>query len=154
MAYEMRDLARAGDRVTVVSDGAKFHFVPSNPWVAVDWRRRDQIEGELAPVRKRRNVAFSAAGARRVPPAQNRVDLGDGSSLRYDYLVIATGPKLAFDEVPGLGPLSGYTQSICHVDHARSKQSSPGSRSWRLPVPWWSVPSKGRPATGLHTSSP
>jgi sulfide:quinone oxidoreductase len=45
------------------------------------------------------------------------MELEDGRSLDYDYLVIATGPKLAFDEVPGLGP-EGHTQSVCHVDHA------------------------------------
>ena len=27
-----------------------------------------------------------------------RVELGDGTSLSYDYLVVATGPELAFDE--------------------------------------------------------
>ncbi|HTT40759.1 MAG TPA: FAD-dependent oxidoreductase, partial [Burkholderiales bacterium] len=43
----------------------------------------------------------------------------DGGSVKYDYLVIATGPKLAFDEVPGLGP-EGNTHSICHIDHAVS----------------------------------
>jgi sulfide:quinone oxidoreductase len=43
--------------------------------------------------------------------------MNDGASLPYDYLVIATGPKLAFDEIEGLGP-DGNTQSICHVDHA------------------------------------
>jgi sulfide:quinone oxidoreductase len=37
--------------------------------------------------------------------------------VSYDYLVIATGPDLAFDEIEGLGP-DGFTQSICHVDHA------------------------------------
>jgi sulfide:quinone oxidoreductase len=37
--------------------------------------------------------------------------------LDYDYLVIATGPKLAFDEVEGLGP-KGHTVSVCTVDHA------------------------------------
>ena len=37
--------------------------------------------------------------------------------LAYDYLVITTGPKLSFDEVPGAGP-EGHTQSICTVDHA------------------------------------
>lgn len=53
-------------------------------------------------------------------PEENLVELGDGTRLNYDYLVIATGPKLAFDEVPGLGPASagGFTQSICHVNHA------------------------------------
>lgn len=34
--------------------------------------------------------------------------------MDYDYLVVATGPKLAFDEVPGLGP-QGYTASVCQV---------------------------------------
>jgi hypothetical protein len=33
------------------------------------------------------------------------------------YLVIATGPALAFDEVEGLGP-NDNSISICHVDHA------------------------------------
>ncbi len=31
--------------------------------------------------------------------------------------MIATGPDLAFDEIPGFGP-AHYTQSICHIDHA------------------------------------
>ena len=31
MAFEMRESTRKEDRVTVVSDRAKFHFVPSNP---------------------------------------------------------------------------------------------------------------------------
>ena len=34
MAYEMREAARPTDRVTVVANTPKFHFVPSNPWVA------------------------------------------------------------------------------------------------------------------------
>jgi len=45
------------------------------------------------------------------------VELNDGQSLDYDYLVIATGPDLAFDEIAGLGP-EGFTQSICRTDHA------------------------------------
>jgi len=45
--------------------------------------------------------------------------LDDGSAVAYDFLVIATGPRLAFDEVPGLGP-EGYTSSVCHVDHAEA----------------------------------
>ena len=31
--------------------------------------------------------------------------------------MIATGPKLAFEEVPGLGP-DGFTQSVCSQDHS------------------------------------
>ena len=52
MAYEMRENARAEDKITVISNNPRFHFVPSNPWVAVNWRTRDDIEMELAPVLK------------------------------------------------------------------------------------------------------
>jgi len=38
--------------------------------------------------------------------------------LDYDYLVVATGPKLNFAGTPGLGPESGYTNSICSLPHA------------------------------------
>ena len=117
MAYEMREGARPEDRITVISNGPKFHFVPSNPWVAVKWRQRDEIEMELAPVLQRKKIDFIPVGAKRVHPDRNQVELDDGRSVDYDFLVIATGPKLAFEEVEGLGP-NGHTQSICHVDHA------------------------------------
>lgn len=117
MALEMREIARPEDRVTVVSNSTKFHFVPSNPWVAVDWRKREEIELEIAPILAKRKIDFDPAGVKRVHPAENRLELADGRSLDYDFLIIATGPKLAFDEVEGLGP-QGHTQSICHIDHA------------------------------------
>ncbi|MDP1630483.1 MAG: FAD-dependent oxidoreductase [Caulobacter sp.] len=117
-AFEIK--ATVGDKadVTVVSLGDTFHFVPSNPWVAVHWRKREAIEVKLPPVMKKRGIGFTPVGAKRVHPAENRIELNDGESLAYDYLVIATGPDLAFDEIEGLGPTPGFTQSICHVDHA------------------------------------
>lgn len=123
MAYEIREAARAEDRVTVVSDSPKFHFVPSNPWVAVDWRKRDEIELDVAPLLARRGIDFVPTGVRRVHPGDNRLELADGSWLDYDFLIVATGPKLAFDEVEGLGP-QGHTQSICHVEHAARAQQA------------------------------
>lgn len=117
-AFEVK--AAVGDKaeVSVVSQGDTFHFVPSNPWVAVHWRKRDAIEVKLPPVFKKKGVSFSGAGAKRVDPSANRIELNDGAVLDYDYLIIATGPELAFDEIPGLGPHGGFTQSVCHVDHA------------------------------------
>jgi sulfide:quinone oxidoreductase len=119
MAYEMKALLRPEDRVTVVGSGPTFHFVPSNPWVAVRWRKRRDIEFQAAPYLDKKAIAYDPRGAKRLHPERNVVELGDGTPLAYDYLVVATGPKLAFDEVEGLGP-SGHTQSICHVDHAEA----------------------------------
>ena len=123
MAYEMRQLAKKEDRITVISNNSKFHFTPSNPWVAVDWRTRDDIELEIEPLLARKNINFIAVGAKRVHPDLNQVELDDGRNVDYDQLVIATGPKLAFDEIEGLGP-KGHTQSVCHVDHAVTAEKS------------------------------
>jgi sulfide:quinone oxidoreductase len=119
-AFEIKAAVKDRAEVHVVSEGDVFHFVPSNPWVAVHWRKREAIEVNLPPVFKKRGIGFTSAGAKKVVPAENRLELNDGSSLAYDYLVIATGPDLAFDEIPGLGPHGGFTQSICHVDHAEA----------------------------------
>ncbi|MDX9839398.1 MAG: FAD/NAD(P)-binding oxidoreductase, partial [Azoarcus sp.] len=126
MAYEMRDHARPEDRITVVSKDAKFHFVPSNPWVAVNWRSREDIEVDPAEVLAKRNIDFIPVAVKRVEPGENAIELEDGRRIDYDYLVIATGPRLAFDEVPGLGPHGGFTQSVCHVDHAVTSE-----KAWR-----------------------
>src|SRR5208337_1438047 len=91
MAYEMRKLARAQDKVTVISNAPTFHFVPSNPWVAVDWRKRNDIEIDLAPVLAKKKIEFTPAGAKRLHPEKNQVELADGRNIDYDYLVIATG---------------------------------------------------------------
>ena len=117
MAYEMREKLNARDKLTVVSLGKTYSFVPSNPWVAVGWRTRGEVSVDLAPTFARRGIALRPEGAKRVHPGDNRVELNDGSFLDYDYLIIATGPDLAFDEVPGLGP-GANTHSICQIDHA------------------------------------
>jgi sulfide:quinone oxidoreductase len=117
MAYELKVLRSVDDRITVVSNTSTFHFVPSNPWVAVNWRTREAIEFEVEPYLARKGIAFDGAGAKRLHPERNQVELGDGRVLDHDFVVIATGPKLEFDEVEGLGP-NGYTQSVCHVEHA------------------------------------
>lgn len=116
--YQLRDKLRGRHEITLVSDSGRFEFTPSNPWVAVGWRKPDRICVDLAPRMRDFGIRFYSQGARRIDPRNNVVELADGERLAYDWLVIATGPKLAFDEVPGLGPDVGFTQSICKTDHA------------------------------------
>jgi sulfide:quinone oxidoreductase len=123
MAFEMKEKMRAEDRLTVVNQGSTYSFVPSNPWIAVGWRERKDISVDLSAVFSRRGIVLRTEGARRVHPVENRIELNDGSFLDYDYLIVATGPELAFDEVPGLGP-SGHTQSICQIDHAAETKTA------------------------------
>jgi len=116
-AYDMKEQVGPHDKVTVISEHPYFQFTPSNPWVAVGWRTREDITFELAPYLARKGIDCIAKAAQKVHPAENRIELSDGSSVSYDFLIIATGPKLAFDEVEGLGP-NKFTHSVCTVDHA------------------------------------
>ncbi len=119
MAFEMKHEARGSDNVTVISDNAYFQFTPSNPWAAVGWRNKKDITVELAPVFKKMGINFIHDGAKKLDPENKKVVLQSGAEVSYDYLVIATGPELAFDEIEGLGP-DGFTKSVCSIDHAIS----------------------------------
>ena len=123
MAYEMKAKLRREDRLTVVNLGSTYSFVPSNPWVAVGWRQPKDITVDLGPIMRKRGIELRLEGAERVEPALNQVRLNGGDVVDYDYLVIATGPDLAFDEVPGLGP-SAHTQSVCQTVHALQAKSA------------------------------
>lgn len=116
-AYELRESLGADHSVSVVSNGSHFSFVPSNPWVGVGWREKEEVEADLRPIFTKLDIALHPQGAKRLHPAERRIELSDGASVSYDYLVIATGPDLAFDEIEGFGP-DAHTQSICHIDHA------------------------------------
>ena len=116
-AYELREKLGKTHHITVLNDSPTFQFVPSNPWVAVNWRQRNDICIDIENPLQKHGIAFSSAGLKRLNPDNRTLELGDNTTLDYDYLVLATGPRLAFDEIQGLGP-DGHTQSICHVDHA------------------------------------
>lgn len=119
-ALDIRSRVRSGDRITVINKMEKYTFIPSNPWVAVGWRQPEEIQVPLADMFKKRHMEFVAAAAQRVLPEANQIQLIDGRTLDYDFLVLSLGPDLAFDEIPGLGPLTGFTQSVCQTDHAAS----------------------------------
>ncbi len=121
-AYEMREALPKEHRVTVVNSTDYFQFVPSNPWVAVGWRTREAITLPIAPYLQRKGIAFIPKAVTQIDAEASKLILAGGETLDYDYLVITTGPKLAFDEIAGAGPVNsgggGHTHSVCHVDHA------------------------------------
>ena len=118
-AYDLKKtLGRAHD-VVLIGSSEHFEFTPSNPWVAVGWREPDRV---MVPIREhveRKGVRFLADPVSRIDAAQRRVHLASGGDVAYDYLVLATGPDLAFDEVPGLGP-DAHTHSVCTTPHAQA----------------------------------
>ena len=121
-AYEMRDALAKEHKVTVIHAVDYFQFVPSNPWVGVGWRSRDDITFPLRPCLERKGIDFIAQPVAKIDADNSSLELANGETVSYDFLLIATGPKLAFEEVEGLGP-QGHTTSVCSVDHAEQSHS-------------------------------
>ena len=117
-AFELKDELGDQHEIVLVSDQDNFEFTPSNPWVAVKWRKPEAIRLDLGELMPKHGIRFVGKAAKRVQPESHNLLLEDDSVLPYNYLVIASGPRLAFDEIPGLGPHGGYTNSVCKTDHA------------------------------------
>lgn len=116
-AFELREKLGKEHRVTLLGASPYFEFTPSNPWIAVGWRTCEQTRVEMREPLEAKGIQWIGAAVEAIDPAGRRLQLRSGHALEYDFLVIATGPKLAFEEVAGLGP-AGHTHSICTHEHA------------------------------------
>ena len=116
-AYEMKEKARKEDEVIVINDIDFYQFVPSNPWVLVGWRTRTKVTIDLKAPMKKKGINFIVDAATKLDPDNKTIHCKSGRTVEYDFLIIATGPTLAYGAIEGLGP-NAHTQSVCHIDHA------------------------------------
>jgi sulfide:quinone oxidoreductase len=116
-AFDIRKHIAKTHRITLISPRPYFEFTPSNPWIAVGWRTPDQTRVVMQAPLESKGIEWLVHTVTRIDAEASKITLDDGRELNYDYLVIATGPRLAFEEVPGLGP-DGFTQSVCTQDHS------------------------------------
>jgi len=116
-AYETKEILGKSHEVVVVNERPEFRFVPSNPWVAVGWREPEAITIPIEKYLSKKKIGFVCARVTQIDPENNQLITESGESIEYDFLIIATGPKLAFDNIEGAGPELN-TQSICTLDHA------------------------------------
>lgn len=120
MAYDIKRQLGSAHTVKVVSALDQFQFTPSNPWVGVGWRTPEDISFPIEPALTRKGIEFVHATVTEIKPNENQLWLADGRRIDYDYVILATGPYLAFEEVPGFGPTShgGHTVSVCTTGHS------------------------------------
>jgi sulfide:quinone oxidoreductase len=116
-AFDLRKHLPKTHRVTLIGERPYFEFTPSNPWVVVGWRKPQDTRVMMHDPLESKGIQWLVNKVTKIDAEASMLTLEDGGHVQYDYLVIATGPKLAFDEVPGLGP-DGYTQSVCSQDHS------------------------------------
>ena len=121
--------------VVVVTPNAKWNWIPSNIWVGVGQMDKKEVVFDLAPVYAKAGITYHQAKAVSINPEGNETSdkpfvtieytsadkAGESTTIEYDYLVNATGPKLNFGATPGLGEgsqLGEHTVSVCTADHA------------------------------------
>ena len=116
-AYELKAALASNHQITIINERDHFQFTPSNPWVAVGWRNAQNTSVPLSPVLSKKGINFIQDRVAKINANDNSLVVDSGDTVNYDYLVITTGPRLAFEEVPGAGP-NGFTSSICTTEHA------------------------------------
>ena len=117
-AFELKK--KVGDRheIVVLDPRPDFTFIPSLIWLPFGGRQAKDVTFPLAPIYARKGIRFINEAAEKIDPAAHTVTTSSGEELAYDRLFIGTGPRLAFEKVPGLGPHDGHTQSVCNLEHA------------------------------------
>ncbi len=112
-AYNLRKLTK-DVQITLISNRPYFGFTPAYPHLAMGWRRFEEITVPLAPLMSRFGIEFVSEGAEKIDPDNSKVFTRSGKEIGYDYLVIATGPKLVF----GAEGMEENSVSICTAEHA------------------------------------
>lgn len=117
--YELKEELDDVHQITLINEQDYFQFTPSNPWIGIGWRERNDTTFSIEKYVSKKGIKFIAGRVDIIDPKKNSLTMESGDSINYDYLIIATGPKLYFEEVEGSGP-DGFTHSVCTVDHAEA----------------------------------
>ena len=117
-ALELRKRLHERHEIVVLDPRDHFTFIPSLIWLPFGIRDAGDITFPLASLYERKDIRFVNQAAAKIDTDAHVVTTSGGDELGYDRLLVATGPRLAFEKVPGLGPEHGYTQSVCNLDHA------------------------------------
>lgn len=102
--------------VTVVAASDKFLYNPSLIWLPFGGRDPEDITFPLAPTYEKHGVDFVHGAATKINLEEQTVETTAGQ-YSYDYLVIATGYRNAFEVVDGLGP-GGNAYTITTLEDA------------------------------------
>lgn len=130
-AHLRRKLSKEHE-VVVVSPNRNYQWVPSNIWVGIGRMKAEELIFPLEPLYKRKGIGYKQAKVVSFHPEGNATetkpyvavehvfgaDQGKTENVTYDYLINATGPKLAFDMTEGLKPGTNKAYSVCTYDHA------------------------------------
>lgn len=122
-ALEVKRRLGAKVEVTLISKDDNFVFLPSLPWLVTGQRQAAALTMPISAILTARHIHFVHDTAMAIEATAQRLTTASASH-DYDYLVIATGPHLACEEIPGLGPDQGHTHCIFTLRHAQKSREA------------------------------
>ena len=123
-ALELRKHLDDQHEIVVLDPREDFTFIPSLIWLPFGIRDAEDVTFPLQPLYDRKGIRFVAEAAARIDAVAHTVTTTSGEVISYDRLLVATGPRLAFERIPGLGPETGHTQSVCNLEHAEMARTA------------------------------
>ena len=117
-AFELRKRLDSRHEVVVIEPRDSFTFIPSLIWVPFGMREPEDVTFPLEPVYTKKGIRFINEAATGFDLDRQLITTSGGQEVSYDSMLLATGPRLAFEKIDGLGPVDGYTQSVCNLEHA------------------------------------
>lgn len=106
-AIQLKRKFREKADVMLIDRNENMLFVPSLIWVPLKRREVKDISIPRRKILEKRGVEFLQTQAEKIDPATQIVHTKAGD-FHYDQLVIATGPQVKFDIVPGLKEHASY----------------------------------------------
>ena len=110
MANRLRRRLRKSEwAITVVDRDNEHYYQPGFLFIPFGFYKREDIvkpRSKFLP----RDVEFIVSEVDRISPVANEVVFQDGSTIGYDYLIVATGADIVPSETPGM--LDGWADTI------------------------------------------
>ncbi|MUP46830.1 NAD(FAD)-dependent dehydrogenase [Gramella sp. BOM4] len=106
-ALELKRKLKKEHEVVMIDKSPLFLFIPSLIWVPFGRREVKDISFRKDELLKKKGIEFIQAEALDVDTEKQVVNTTKGA-IHYDHLVIATGPKVAFDVAPGVKEYAHY----------------------------------------------
>ena len=106
-ALELKRKAGKDHQVVMIDKSPLFLFIPSLIWVPFGRREIKDISFRKDAILTKKGVEFMQAEAIEVDTKNQLVKTNKGDVF-YDHLVIATGPKVAYDVAPGVKEFAHY----------------------------------------------
>lgn len=113
--------------ITLVSASSRHLYQPGWLYVPFGWQDPRALSRSLRGLLNRR-IGLEVNRVSDIDPKTHTVHLEDGETLKYDYLVIATGSRVTPEDVPGLseGGHHFYTEEAAWKLHAALEEFSGG----------------------------